>query len=111
MMCHAFYDFGVRDGKKIEWLISLREMLADLEITLQENLPAARQLIQGRRRLVESDRAAAFLCSRPILSEHDYVPVTLRVFLKKYGVLPSHIVLLQIQQESIAKLGTQTDIL
>ncbi len=107
MMSQAFYDFGVRDGKKIEWLISLREMLDDLEITLKENLPEARQLIQGRRRLVESDRAAVFLCSRPILSEHDYVPVVLRVFLKKYGVLPSHIVLLHIQQESIAKLGTE----
>jgi KUP system potassium uptake protein len=107
MISNAFYDFGVRDGKKIEWLVSLREMLDDLEITLRENLPAARQLIQGRRRLVESDRAAVFLCSRPILSEEDYVPVALRVFLKKYGVLPSHIVLLHIQQESIAKLGKQ----
>lgn len=107
MMSKAFYDFGVRDGKKIEWLISLRDMLDDLEITLQENLPAARQLIQGRRRLVESDRAAVFLCSRPVLSEQDYVPVAMRVFLKKYGVLPSYIVLLHVQQESIAKLGTQ----
>lgn len=106
-MSHAFYDFGVREGKKIEWLISLREMLDDLELTLQENLPAARRLIQGRRRLVESDRAAVFLCSRPILSDQDYVPVALRVFLKKYGVLPSHIVFLHIQQESVAKLGTQ----
>ncbi len=103
----AFYDFGVREGKKIEWLISLRDMLDDIEITLRENLPAARALIQGRRRLVESDRAAVFLCSRPILTEQDYVPVALRVFLKKYGVLPSHIVLLHVQQLSTASLGNQ----
>jgi KUP system potassium uptake protein len=108
MLGTAFYDFGVRDGKKIEWLISLRDMLDDLEITLKENLPAARSLIQGKRRLVESDRAAVFLCSKPILSEDDYVPVALRVFLKKYGVLPSSIVLLHVQPISIAKLGSQS---
>ncbi|MFM7975088.1 MAG: KUP/HAK/KT family potassium transporter, partial [Pirellula sp.] len=81
----AFYDFGVREGKRIEWLVSLRDMLDELEITIQENLPAARSLIQGRRRLVESDRAAVFLCSRPIDSTDDYIPVVMRIFLKKYG--------------------------
>lgn len=98
----AFYDFGVREGKKVEWLVALREMLDDLELAVQENLPAARALIQGRRRLVESDRAAVFLCSRPILTTDDYLPVALRVFLKKYGVLPSHVVLMHIHQASVA---------
>lgn len=100
----AFYDFGVREGKKVEWLVSLRDMLDELEITLQENLPAARSLIQGRRRLVESDRAAVFLCSRPIRSVDDYVPVVLRIFLKKYGVLPSQVVLMHVNQESVATI-------
>lgn len=99
-MSAAFYRFGVRDGKKIDWLIALRDMLDDMEIALQENLPHARMLVQGRRRLVESDRATVFLCSRPIRSNEDYVPVALRVFLKKYGVLPSHIVFLHINQVS-----------
>ncbi len=103
-LASAFYDFGVREGKKIEWLISLREMLDDLELTLKENLPAARQLIQGRRRLVESDRAAVFLCSRPITSTEDYVPVVLRIFLKKYGVLPSQVVLMHVNQASVATI-------
>jgi KUP system potassium uptake protein len=100
----AFYDFGIREGKKIEWLVSLREMLDDLEMTIKENLPEARQLIQGRRRLVESDRAAVFLCSRPIESNNDYVPVVLRVFLKKYGVLPSQVVLMHVNQSSVATI-------
>jgi KUP system potassium uptake protein len=103
-LASAFYDFGVREGKKIEWLVSLREMLDDLELTLKENLPAARQLIQGRRRLVESDRAAVFLCSRPITSTEDYVPVVLRIFLKKYGVLPSQVVLMHVNQASVATI-------
>lgn len=99
-MSAAFYRFVVRDGKKIDWLIALRDMLDDMEIALKENLPHARMLVQGRRRLVESDRAAVFLCSRPIRSKEDYVPVAMRVFLKKYGVLPSHIVFLHVNQTS-----------
>jgi KUP system potassium uptake protein len=96
----AYYRFGVRDGKKLAWLVALRGIVDDLEIALQENLPLARQLVQGSRRLVESDRAAVFLCSQPIRTTEDNVPVVLRVFLKKYGVLPSHVVFLHIQQLS-----------
>jgi KUP system potassium uptake protein len=103
-LASAFYEFGVREGKRIDWLVGLREMLDDLEITLQENLPAARSLIQGRRRLVESDRAAVFLCSRPIRSTEDYVPVVLRIFLKKYGVLPAQVVLMHVNQSSVATI-------
>lgn len=102
-LASAFYAFGVREGKRIEWLVSLRDMLDELEITIQENLPAARSLIQGRRRLVESDRAAVFLCSRPIESVDDYVPVVMRIFLKKYGVLPSQVVFMHINQTSLAR--------
>lgn len=109
----AFYRFGVREGKKIDWLIALRDMLDDLEIAVQENLPYARQLVQGRRRIVESDRAAVFLCSRPIRSTEDYVPVVLRVFLKKYGVLPSYVVFLHVQQISrpYAKLQSRYEVI
>lgn len=104
-LASAFYEFGVREGKRIDWLVALREMLDDLEITLKENLPAARLLIQGRRRLVESDRAAVFLCSRPIKSNEDYVPVVLRIFLKKYGVLPAQVVLMHVNQSSVATIS------
>ncbi|MCY2968416.1 MAG: KUP/HAK/KT family potassium transporter [Planctomycetota bacterium] len=102
-LANAFYEFGVRDGKKLEWLVALRDMLDELELTLRENLPFARSLIQGRRRLVESDRAAVFLCSRPIRSLNDYVPVSLRIFLKKYGVLPSHVTMFYVNQVSVAE--------
>ena len=109
----AFYRFGVREGKKMDWLIALRDMLDDLEIAVQENLPYARQLVQGRRRIVESDRAAVFLCSRAIRSTEDYVPVVLRVFLKKYGVLPSHVVFLHVRQVSrpYAKLKSRYEVI
>ena len=99
-MAKAFYDFGFREGKKIDWLVMLREKVDEIQIAIDENLPLARTLIQGRRRLVESDRAAVFLCSQPIRTLEDYTPVTLRVFLKKYGVLPSHVTLFHINQIS-----------
>ncbi len=70
----AFYNFGVREGKKIDWLVALRDMVDDLELAVEQNLPAARLLVQGSRKLVESDRAAVFLCSRPIVSTEDSVP-------------------------------------
>jgi KUP system potassium uptake protein len=90
----------VQGGKRIDWLIALRDMLDDMEIALKEHLFYARTLVQGRRRLVESDRATVFLCSRAIRSNDDFVPVAMRVFLKKYGVLPAHIVFLHIRQIS-----------
>lgn len=99
-MAKAFYDFGFREGKKIDWLVMLREKVDEIQIAIDENLPLARTLIQGRRRLVESDRAAVFLCSQPVRTLDDYTPVTMRVFLKKYGVLPSHVTLFHINQIS-----------
>lgn len=102
-VARAFYDFGVREGKKVIWLVTLRDMLDEIQISIQENLPLAKALIQGRRRLVETDRAVVFLCSRPIRSLDDYVPVTLRIFLKKFGVLPSHITLFHVNQITVAE--------
>jgi KUP system potassium uptake protein len=101
-MAKAFYDFGFREGKKLDWLVMLREKVDEIQFAIDENLPLARTLIQGRRRLVESDRAAVFLCSQPVRTLDDYIPVTLRVFLKKYGVLPSHVTLFHINQISNA---------
>ncbi len=107
-LASAFYDFGVREGKKIEWLVALREKLDDIELAIQENLPAARLLIQGNRRLVESDRASVFLCSRPVESRESYVPVVLRIFLKKYGVLPSQVVLLHVNQMNVSTIKQES---
>jgi KUP system potassium uptake protein len=102
-LAKAFYDFGVRGGKRIEWLVALREMVDEINVSIAENLPHARMLVQGRRRLVESDRAFVFLVSRPIRSVEEYVPVTMRIFLKKYGVLPAHVTFFHARQLSVAE--------
>ncbi len=100
---NAFYEFGFKEGKKVRWLVALREMLDEVQLSIDHNLSLAKLLVQGRRRLVESDRAFVFLCSRPTRTLDDYVPITLRIFLKKYGVLPAHITLFHVNQISNAE--------
>lgn len=99
----AHYAFGVKGGKRLSWLVALRDKVDEIQVAIEEGLPQARALVQGRRRLVESDRAFVFLCSRPIRDLDEYVPVPLRVFLKKYGVLPAHVTLFHASQLSVAE--------
>ena len=90
-------------GKKVYWLVALRDKLDEIRVSVEENLPQARALVQGRRRLGETDRAFVFLCSRPIRGLDDYLPVPLRIFLKKYGVLPAHVTLFHVNQVAVAE--------
>ncbi len=99
----AYYAYGVREGKKMSWLVALRDMLDEVQLSIEENLPLAKLLSQGKRRLVETDRAVVFLCSRQVRNEDDPVPVPLRIFLKKYGVLPAHVTLFHVHQISVAE--------
>ncbi len=102
-LARAFYAYGVEGGKKMGWLIALREKVDEIRVSIEENLPLARSLVQGRRRLVETDRAFVFLSSRPIRDLDEYVPVAVRIFLKKYGVLPSHITFFHVAQLTVAE--------
>ncbi len=102
-LAKAFFAFGVEGGKRVRWLVALRDKVDELRVAVEENLPSARALIQGKRRLVETDRAFVFLCSRPIRHQDEYLPVTLRVFLKKFGVLPAHVTLFHVNQVSVAE--------
>lgn len=99
----AFYAFAMQGGKKVSWLVALRDKVDEIRLSIEENLPSARALVQGRRRLVESDRAFVFLCSRPMRSLDEILPVSLRVFLKKFGVLPAHVTLFHVNQISVAE--------
>lgn len=99
----AFHEYGVRGGKPVAWLVALREKVDEIQLSIEENLPRARALVQGRRRLVETDRAFVFLCSRPIRDLDEFLPVAFRIFLKKYGVLPAHITFFHASQVSVAE--------
>jgi len=102
-IAHAFFAFGVEGGKKVRWLVALRDKVDEIRLSIEENLPQARALVQGRRRLVETDRAFVFLCSRAIRGQDENLPVSLRVFLKKFGVLPAHVTLFHVNQVSQAE--------
>ncbi len=39
------------------------------------------------------------------MAKEDYVPIVLRIFLKKYGVLPSKVVLMHVNQMNIANIN------
>lgn len=53
------------------------------------------------RWMVELDRAAVFLISRPIKKLTDHIPVKLRVYLKRRGAIPKNILLLNIDQDRV----------
>jgi KUP system potassium uptake protein len=54
----------------------------------------------GERKLAQIERSIVFLASRPILSVEDPCPVGLRIFLKRTGALPKHVILLNVMQVS-----------
>jgi KUP system potassium uptake protein len=92
------HAFGHYNGKTIQWLADLRDLLNESKQAIAEELYMAARLVQGQRELVEINRAVVFLCSRGIRDLTAPVPVVIRVFLKKTGALPRHITLLHVHQ-------------
>ncbi len=66
---------------------------------VKKHLSAEHMLEDRPRRLVEIDRSVVFLISKPVISIDSKVPVILRIYMKRTGALPRHIVLLHIIQE------------
>jgi KUP system potassium uptake protein len=55
----------------------------------------------GERSLVQVERAIVFLTSRPVLSAEDPCPAGLRIYVKRNGAMPKHIILLNVSQVSL----------
>ena len=55
----------------------------------------------GMRHLVQVERAIVFLTSRPIISAEDPCPLGLRIYVKRNGAMPKHIILLNVTQVSL----------
>jgi KUP system potassium uptake protein len=53
------------------------------------------------RSLTQVERAIVFLTSRPILSVDDPCPIGLRVYVKRNGAIPKHIIFLNVTQLSV----------
>jgi KUP system potassium uptake protein len=55
----------------------------------------------GERTLVQVERAIVFLTSRPVLSADDPCPAGLRIYVKRNGAMPKHVILLNVSQVSL----------
>jgi KUP system potassium uptake protein len=54
----------------------------------------------GARSLSQVERAIVFMTSRPILSADDPCPMGLRIYIRRNGAIPKHIILLNVTQMS-----------
>ena len=50
----------------------------------------------GMRNLVQADRAIVFMTSRPVLSVDDPCPIGLRIYVRRNGTIPKHVILLNV---------------
>lgn len=78
--------------KDMRWLLDLKRRVS-----------AEGGMLAGdrERKFMEIDRAAVFMVSRPVMSIHDRVPVTLRIFLKRNGAVPRNVIVLTLIQEKV----------
>ena len=86
----AYKIYGGR--KSLSWYIDLKRKLERSGGILEDSRP---------RNIVESDRMVVLLSSHPVNELQDGIPATLRIFLKRSGVIPKHLMLLTIHQERI----------
>ena len=86
-----------------------RAQLADafssfLKIPLRRYLELKQQIMDsphlrtmfGMRSLSQVERAVVFLTSRPVLSPDDPCPIGLRIYIRRNGAIPKHIILLNV---------------
>ena len=79
---------------------------AFLKVPLRHYLELKRQITEspqlrtrfGMRSMSQVERAMVFLTSRPVLSPDDPCPIGLRIYLRRNGAMPKHIILLNIAQ-------------
>jgi KUP system potassium uptake protein len=100
-MFRVAYDAYVTD-KSITWFLAMKKRLEDNGGILRD---------ERARWLVESDRAAVFLISRPIVNGESRIPVKLRVHLKRRGTIPKNILFLNIEQEKVPYLKRHSKII
>ena len=79
-----------------------------LNVPLQRYLELKQQMTEsphlrtqlGMRSIAQVERAIVFMTSRPILSPADPCPIGLRIYIRRNGAMPKHIILLNVAQLS-----------
>ncbi len=79
-----------------------------LNVPIQRYLELKRQMTEsphlrtqfGMRSIAQVERAVVFMTSRPVLSPEDPCPIGLRIYIRRNGAMPKHIILLNVSQLS-----------
>jgi KUP system potassium uptake protein len=79
-----------------------------LKVPIQRYLELKQQIMDsphlrtqfGARSLSQVERAIVFMTSRPVLSPDDPCPTGLRIYIRRNGAMPKHIILLNVAQLS-----------
>jgi K+ transporter len=77
--------------------MNMRKIIGMLSVSLVTGREYVEQ--ERERKYVELDRAVVFLVSRPVTKLTDNIPIILRIFMKRHGAMPKHIIFLTIIQE------------
>lgn len=84
---------GYNDPKRdMAWLVNLKHRVRLAGGILKDDRV---------RKFAEQDRLVVFLTSRPVCSLSDSVPVTLRVYIKRNGIIPRKLVILTFVAETV----------
>jgi KUP system potassium uptake protein len=71
-------------------------------VELKEQVMASPQLRSrfGQRSIAQVERAIIFLASRPVFSPEDPCPMGLRIYIRRNGAMPKHVLLLNVALEN-----------
>jgi KUP system potassium uptake protein len=86
LMANAEYT----ENRRLDWFLGLKKRLTDSNGHLQDVGATHHRL------LVETDRVMVFMVSEPVREPQDRIPVALRIYMKRNGALPKHIIFLNI---------------
>ncbi len=81
------------DNRNVRWLCNLKKLLTESKGYLYSGY--------NGQLLVESDRVMVFIVSDPIFSDQDRIPVALRIYMKRTGSLPRHLIFLHVDEKKI----------
>jgi KUP system potassium uptake protein len=88
-LAHAFSDFL---NIPIRHYAELKQQIMDSPLLRTQF---------GTRSLIQAERSIVFMTSRPVLSADDPCPIGLRIYIRRNGTIPKHIILLNVAHMSM----------
>jgi KUP system potassium uptake protein len=88
-LTHAFSDFMT---VPIKHYVELKQQVMDNPLLRTQF---------GMRSLVQAERAIVFMTSRSVVSADDPCPIGLRIYIRRNGAIPKHVILLNVAHMSV----------